>query len=190
MALARRVGDAFELVFDPSASIRMLVTDHGVPQSGVQVDMRAVLKEYAIERRFSDAEGRLVFESLGAGEYMLEVCTAGYWSEAVMVSAEKEGAERTLRAYRLASAELTLVNSAGARVSGVDIELAHREFNVDVAQWMASGRVPSGSLRSDSHGVIRVDGVPNGEFRWSAGGVQGAVRLAPASVNRFQLQLP
>ena len=32
MALARRVGDAFELVFDPSASIRMLVTDHGVPQ--------------------------------------------------------------------------------------------------------------------------------------------------------------
>jgi hypothetical protein len=190
MELARRVGDTFELVFDPSAQIRLLVTDHGEPQSGVQVDMRAVLKEYAFERRFSNTDGRLVFESLGVGEYSLETSSPGYWPGSVVFRAEQDAPERTLQAFRLASAELTLVNSSGARVSGVDVDLAHREFTVNVEQWMAQNLVPTRSLRSDSAGVVRVDGVPNGDFRWAAGGAAGVVRLAPASLTRLQLQLP
>lgn len=173
--------ERFEFVLDARASLRVELRDGDTPLPGVFVRLSDSGGAYNAFEGMSDGSARLETGRLGEGTYQMQVAHPGIWPVVVPVHALREAPDEVVQLRRLGALELAVRNAAGANLVDSEVGLRSLEFNVDVGEWIAAGRVSSSTqaLRTDGQGVLRVNGLPRGAYGWSIGGVEGVASVPP-----------
>jgi hypothetical protein len=188
--------DEIEFVLEADGVLELEVRDGEVPLAGVAVQMETESGVALSERKQTDDHGNTRFEPLGEGRYHVSCRRADCWP--VTVARELSASEHALVAVqmrRLADLELHVTNAAGLPVTGLMVELTPAEIDGDVASWIEERRVrASTGLTTDAGGVLRVQGLPRGDYRWSIGladqPLEGAFELLPGRANVVRILLP
>jgi hypothetical protein len=122
----------------------------------------------------------------------VDVLQSGYWRRDLFVDSTTGGDCIPLQVRRTGGLELEVRSAAGAAIVDATVELRSLEFDVDVADWIAAGRVvaPAGGLRTDTSGRVRVEGLPHGPYRASVGGGSSTVEVPAHAVGHAQLVVP
>ena len=170
-----------EFVLDARASVRVELRDGETPLPGVFVRLSDSGEEYRAHEGMSDGNARVEAGRLGEGTYQMQVAHPGIWPVVVPVHALREAPDEIVQLRRLGALELVVRNAAGANIVDSEVALRSLEFGIDVGEWLSAGRVSSATqtLRTNGQGVLRVNGLPRGEYRWSIGGVEGVVSVPP-----------
>jgi hypothetical protein len=161
--------DPLELRFDTEATLAVQLVENGQPQAGVQVRVLGGSGTYIVGWVNSDAEGVVRVPHLGAGTYDLTVLHPGYWQHGASIAASDASTPTPFEVYHLGTLRVTAKSIGGAPVSGFAVELEHARLG-SVADWIATGRVqaPSGSLATGPDGSLVINGMPRGNYTWSA----------------------
>jgi hypothetical protein len=166
--------DEIRCEFD--AGLDITVRDRGTPLPGLTVFLEDGERgEVAVELLPTDSTGRVRFGPLIASAYTLTISNPSVWPVAKRVEAQRGGTLVALDVRRRGSASID-VRRGGAPVVGQVLRIRSEEFETDVHDWVHDGRAvaPSG-LASDAHGRLRVDGLPNGSYRWECAVEEGQV---------------
>lgn len=187
--------DRQEFVLEATGRIDLRVVDGMEPLAGVAVSLRSESGVLLSSTKETDADGFTRFEPIGEGTYLFGCSQPDAWPSNLVINvAEDERVERRVQMRRLADLELTLRRADGIPIGGTDVFLRSLEFGLDVAEWLAAGRVTaSGGLRTDGLGVLRVEGLPRGSYEWAVAGeatASGSFELLPAQRNRVEARLP
>ena len=181
-----------EFVLEATASLELDLLDGDEPLAGVLTRIQTTAGVTLGDARQTDDQGRVRYESLGEGNYLLACHREDCWPSTIdRKLAPGEQARVQVQMRRLADLEFTLFSADGLPVSGVEVELTSQEFDVPVATWIEEERVraPDG-LTTDGRGTVRVEGLPRGSYSWSlsAGGqdLSGTFELAPAKTNQVR----
>lgn len=167
------------------SDLRVRLLDGPVALSGIQARLSDPHDQFLIGIFASDNTGLLEKPGFCEGEFLISVHLPNYWPTAAVVSVAASGGTTQLQVRRLADVDLELRSTSGLTVRDRPVVLHSIEFDTDVAEWIASGKVElPGGMVTDSTGHLRIQGLPRGEYRWtvfSAGGApsSGSVKLAP-----------
>ena len=166
-----------ELRIDPSLGIEVQVVDGALPLAGVQCRLWEEQRMYVLPSRTTDAQGRLTWERLGRGGFVLEASHSEVWSTEVHVEAAAPDTVAEVQVRRTGTLVLELRDALGGPLKSVPIELTSLEFGASVAEWIAAERVSSstGALASDDSGGLTLTGLPRGPYAWSLNGVEGTL---------------
>lgn len=189
--------EVIELVLDVPAALTVMVLDGSVPLPAVNLDVMDPLGgEFIFQQPTTNEQGLARCEHMALQPFQVRVEGMGLWPTKANVQPSLDGAPNPIQVRRLGGAriEATLVGSPLKRAS---IVIRSLEFDADVAQWIASGRIQSSSaaLETDDEGRLRLDGLPNGKYRWSAKNssdelVSGEFVVPPRAINDVRITLP
>ncbi len=167
--------EVVELVLESEASLQVQLSYPTGPAAGV----RAMLLDAAgriVERdTLSNDEGLVSWPSLEPGTYLVRINEPAHWYLDGRVSTEDTHRPVPLRVYRHAMLELEVRNAEGVPVAGLPLELVSLDFSTSVTAWIADGRVLASddALRTDAHGLLRLERLPEGSYEWSTRGPSG-----------------
>lgn len=184
-----------EFVLDASGSLELELVDGDELLTGVLARIQTRAGLTLDDARQTDDQGKVRYDMLGEGNYHLACHRADCWPTTVDEELSRgEQARVRVQMRRLADLELTLHTADGLPVSGATIELVSQEFGQPVATWIQEERVRTlGGLTTDTHGTVRVEGLPRGAYDWSltAGSqeLSGSFELSPALTNRVPVFL-
>ncbi len=186
-----------EIIFDARGEISIALRERDRPAAGVRViaeDAQGVA--WGLHEAFTDSEGIARWGPAGPGEYVVRVASPGWWPTRLEWNSATSPGTATLQVRRIASVEFEVKNNLGHAIPGVKVALASAELPEPLEELIRAGkvRVSDANLRTDAAGRIRFDGLPNGEFEWSAvssTGESGAGRAnaAPQAVARVVIEL-
>jgi len=183
-------GDEVTLVFDPSASLDLRVSDNGERLPNVQcwiLDTMG-LPDAAVA---TDTEGRARFARLGVGTYEISLVRHDCWPVTTGVTVSPDQSETHLQLRRLGDVTIEVVTAEGQPVRGAGLSLRSVEFETDVASWIADRRVRcEGGLVTDRGGEVTIEGLPRGRYAWSVEGGSGELDVRPGMRSRVRLELP
>jgi hypothetical protein len=175
-----------ELVFDPELVVAARLLDGDVPLPAVSCMLWDTEKAWGLPHASSGVDGVVSWSYLSEGDFLLEVRQGGYWSITTPVRAQPEGQATNVQLRRTGSVQFSVKNGVGLAVSGQVLGLFSLEFQCDVGGWLAGKRVKSsgGSLATDGEGRLRIEGLPQGSYAWSADPgsgevLQGVVKVPP-----------
>jgi hypothetical protein len=174
----RAIGSSpIDLVLAPDAPLALQLMERAVPASGVEVfvtDSRGVASGLGVLS--SNANGIVAGPRIGTGEYRVEIRQPGYWRESHLVELPRGESPPTVQVRRLGSLQLSVHDAYDQPASGISIDLYSNEMSVWASIWVQSGAVsqPTNDSRSDTQGMIRWDGLPDGPYRWRALSKDGA----------------
>ncbi len=186
-----------ELVVDCGFRIDLLVLDGDQPLPGLKVDLLSPLgMNFLFDSATTSPEGRCRFLSLSAQEFDAHVSEPGYWPSSLVLASTS--------GYSVARFQVRRLGGVRLRASIVGTPLRHKaiglrsiEFDTDVADWIAAGRVQASSAKlfTDEDGRLAVDGLPNGPYRWTAKNssgetVTGDFVVPPRAVADVNIPLP
>lgn len=177
--------EAIEVVLDAPAAVDLLCARAGVPVTGVTVQLYDGLALGERDRGFTDAAGRVRFEPYGLGSYWVRATKTGFWPVVLELEARPAGSppqELTLRG--LGDLRLAARDAGGAPVAGLAVSLFSLALGEEVAGWVADGLVaaPAGGLRTGPDGVLELEGLPEGAYRWELATPAGAVLAGEVDV--------
>jgi len=183
-----RLDDAFvEVTVAPRCASTIRFFERGSPAIGIRAHLRHCASGLPVRSMTTDEGGCGGSYRLSAGEYELAVDQPGYWPQTIVVGPDVP-TQWDVQVRRTASLELTLSNTSVGVGVQPGVELVYEESGESVADWLAADRA-QGSLAPDTAGVMRVDSVPNGRYRYRvlAGDVvlaSGHLDLAPHELTR------
>jgi hypothetical protein len=166
-----------EFVLAPNLSLVVRLLERNHPGAYVEAwakDSRGL--SYGLGTRFSDADGIVKWGPVSPGDYRVSIAQPGYWQTEQAVHLGNASDPITIQVRRLGSLQTSIVDRYGAAAPGVELELQSIEESASVADWIHSGAVPSppNGLVSDAQGHLRVDAIPNGDYRWSVKRTDGS----------------
>jgi len=145
----------------------------------------------------SDADGLVSWGPTSEGDYVVKMREFGWWPTSMNVRTGSADAPHVLQVRRLGSLAIEAKTGLGTAARGVPIGLRSVEFGAEVVDWIAERKVdaPVGGLITGEDGRLRIDGLPNGEYRWSAVDSEGrpieGVALVPsAGVGSCEIRVP
>jgi hypothetical protein len=162
--------DVVEIVVANDSFVEVRAIDHSSPLTGLQLDLIDPLGlDVVFESSASNPDGRVRFDHLDQQDFEVRSVGIGYWPTKARVTPTPDGAQLDMQVRRLGGAHLH-ASIMGTPYRRKPISLRSVEFDTDVAEWLAAGRVQAGSskLETDDDGRLAVDGLPNGAYRWSA----------------------
>ncbi len=171
--------DALEVVeieFDPKLAFEVRVVDGETPLPGVNCMLWSEEQEvYGLTHASSDSNGVAGWTYFGPGTAWIKVDQSGYWPAQDKIVAAPPGNPTSLQVRRVGNLTLEVRSKAGLLVAGQAVELRSIEFNADVSGWISAKSIvsASGGLVTDAGGVLKLQGLPRGEYRWSMAGVDG-----------------
>jgi hypothetical protein len=186
-----------DLAIDPDAALHLRFVDGNVSLPGVSASIHEARSfGFQLAHLTSDAQGEARLERVPAGELECRVNHPGIWPARATVHATPEGGTQAVRLRRVGSVVLR-VTRGGAPWAGALLRIRSVEDDVDVTTWMASSAIradpPTGL--TDAHGVLRLDGLPNGDYAWSiesgaAALLQGSVGVLPVREVEALIDVP
>lgn len=181
-------------VLDARSSLELRLLDGSVPLAGVAVRLETSGAYALSDPRSTDEHGVTRFGPLGEGAYGFGCRRADCWPlyRKLEVGPKDQGVHE-LQMRRLAGLELVLRDANGTPIAAAEVELRSLEFGVEVAEWVRADRVtaPQG-LRTNALGVLRLEGLPRGQYIWSIPGDDasgGTLELVAGSANRLDVRL-
>ncbi|MBL8858312.1 MAG: carboxypeptidase regulatory-like domain-containing protein [Planctomycetes bacterium] len=187
----------FEIVLAGNCSVELRARDGAVALPGVSLELGVPqADDFVFERIATDDAGRARFQRLEHQDFEVRVLGVGLWPTVVHVSPTLEGAQRELQVRRLGGARLR-ATIVGTPFRNKPIQVRSVEFDTDVAEWLAAGRIEASAnkLITDADGRLNLDGLPNGQYTWSAkssDGTQmnGHFTVPPRAVTDVTISLP
>jgi RNA polymerase sigma factor (sigma-70 family) len=181
----------FEYVLDAGGTIELTLLDGDVPLAGVLTRIQTTAGITLGEAPQTDEQGRVRYDSLGAGIFDLACHRADCWPASVVEELTTgEQARLQVQMRRLTTLDFFLHRADGVPISGAEVELRSSEFDASLAEWLALGRIQAKSLTTDAKGSLHVEGLPRGRYSWSvASGEQpseGSFELSATQENRIQ----
>ena len=176
---------------DLSSRIHVRLVERGVPMPGIPVGL-AEPGDWRI--RFqgdTQSDGTLEIPDLGFGTYELSIRGGGCWPDTRHLSSSPDPVTEDIEVRRMGAVELS-VRRAGLPVTGVGLTVRSLELDGDVADWVKQGRAQVGptGLVTDSAGIVRLQGLPNGPYRWEADGMSGPFVVEPWTTVGVVIELP
>ncbi len=185
------------VVLEAECSIHARLMSAGSPLPGVGVSILAAGSTYIVGNIVSDADGIIHVDSVSDSAYQLIVSHPGYWPQTIEIDAHTSDEPVHVRVHRLGELEFQAHATTGAVVTGLPIYLVHEELGRYLEQWIADGLLPSppGGCATDSQGVLRLSGVPEGTYTWrvawpEVGELSGTVEIEPKGKSRVEIALP
>jgi len=177
-----------ELIAESTLDIQLL--DGSEPASGMRCQFVDPTGRGGvwIPSRTSDPEGRVSWDLLTEGEYLLRGHHADYLPVRELV---RTGADQPVEVQVRRTGEIVIqaTSDTGLPVSGLPIVLTNIEFDRNVMEWVDLKYIvpPPAGLVTDLSGQLRLDGLPHGEYRWrvsSFGGepLEGAFTVSAGEV--------
>jgi hypothetical protein len=143
----------------------------------------------------SDENGVVRFGPVADGAYRVSVPEPSVWPVEQIVEARAKGASPTVIEVRR-RADLRVVLTGPGR-SGRRVRLQSVSNDGDPEVWLRDGLIVAspGSMVTDGDGVLRVGGLPHGEYRWtvelaSGDTLGGEVTLPPAGIEELRVVVP
>ncbi len=166
------------ITFDPTTSLLLQISDRGDTVAGCRVEVApANWPTMTLRSASTSATGAVDFERLTEAEYMVSSTSASTWPVSRILKSTASGQAVPFEVRRRGSVALE-VTRGGAHVDWSELRIQSVEFEVDVKTWIEAGLVHSSS-RDQSSGPNRgprIDGLPRGEYRWSALATDGEPR--------------
>ena len=118
-ALPSQSGEVVEVVFDRSASLRLHLTDEGVPQPTATVRLWNPERPERVltPGRMPDAAGYLTLPRLGPGSYELRASASNLWPARMLVDATREGSLYEVSVRRLGAFNVSFVDPEGSPIA-------------------------------------------------------------------------
>lgn len=157
------------LVLDTDATLELMFHDRGFPMHGVKGVLESPTGLGQLFVGAADAAGRADAGAIGSGPYVVKVDEHDLWPLRLPIQVRPGENRRTVEVRRIGGLTLTATRPAGQPLPDAAVSLRSLEFDEDVADWVAQGRIhaPPGGLRTDGEGRLRVTGLPNGPYRYS-----------------------
>jgi len=159
-----------ELVLDAAETLQVVALDRDVPLRAITMDLLdAINGSFVFARMVSGDDGRAQCRPVAGQDFSIRIQGADLWQVTDRVHPTVPNAFSPVQVRRLGSAQFEATMLGSPLVSRT-ISLRSLEFSTDVAEWIAAGRAQttSSNLQCDDRGRLRVDGLPNGPYRWSA----------------------
>jgi len=201
-ALGRQYGvacngaeDEIEILFESEAFLTLMVMDGSHILEGVLCSIRSPIGRLH-SRTPSNDSGTVQFAALGPGHYDIHAERRDCWPVDRRVEVKEGGTQVDLQMRRLGGVEVEIVSREGLGVRGQVVGVRSVEFDCDVADWLAEGRVQSETrLVTDSKGHVRIEGLPRGSYRWTIaleGGktLESVIEVPAARVGQERIVLP
>jgi hypothetical protein len=194
--VAGRTGELIEVQFEPTHAVRVRLADGTDAVAGAEIMVFDPRHVYGLFAKTTNSEGEAVQGPVGAGHYLVDIDHPGCWGTTAKVDARADDGWTEVQVRRLGSLELEVRNAGNVAIAGASVGLESIEFGTDVGSWISEGRVSaSHGLATDERGVLRVDGLPRGFYRWSiaipnAAPLAGTVEVPPNAVGRAMIAVP
>jgi hypothetical protein len=164
-----------EVELEAEGSIQLRLVDDGVRLAEVQTWLEATDGVRLSRPLPTGPDGVVRYEPVGPGTYRFACQRADCWPTSIDITMTEEtqvGRDVPLR--RLSDVTLTVVDPEGRPISGLPVALVPFGFECDVSAWIDAGRVraPKGTS-TDAQGELRLEGLPHGEYGWSAASSEG-----------------
>lgn len=188
-----------EIVLAPDAVLRVRMLESGHAAANLEAWAGDAKNGIAIasQTRFSDPDGLASWSPVARGDYIVRVVHPGYWRSERMVRVGTDPDPAPMQVRRLGSIEVQVKDAYDVEREGVAVDLLSVEQQAWASNWIEHGLVPAPphGLVTDEHGRLRVNGLPNGPFRWRAtapGGspVEGEVTVPPQAVGSIAITVP
>lgn len=186
-----------EITLAPDLDLQALVFERQTPVPAIQAaahDQRGL--GFGLGETSSDASGLLRWRPVSKGDYRIDVRHPGYWPVDQDIHLTSDSPPIPIQVRRLGNVEIVVKNNYGNALDGAAIDLYSEEMKAWVSAWIQSGLVPSpaSGMITSSEGCLRVNGLPNGEFRWRVtppGGTarEGAFTVAPQTTTQQEIQV-
>lgn len=197
IAIPTKRDESIELVLDADSTLRVLALDRDTPLRAVTMDlMDPIGGGYVFTRLVSGDDGRASYRPVADQEFRVRVQASDLWQITDLVRPMPGDAPTPVQVRRVGGVQLraTLV---GSPMRMKPISIRSLEFSADVQDWVASDRVQCSSptLTCDENGNLRIDGLPNGPYRWTAQSssgdeVSGDFVVSPRAVVTVNVALP
>lgn len=186
------------LEFDPRGELAVRLIERNAGAQGVRVvaeDSQRV--QWGLSEAFTNEMGLVRWGPAAPGDYTVQVDSPGWWPTKIGVHATGSSTPFDVQVRRVGSLELNVRSVLDRPLPGVSIALRSVELGQSAADWMASGMVTASNsaLITDENGHLRIDGLPNGDFEWTAVSSNGSERsgrlnVPPHAIGREQIELP
>lgn len=155
-----------EVVVDFDAHLQVSLVENSQPAAGIALSLAARAGSFSALEATSSMAGTYNFKGLQEGEYTLTIGGPGWWKVEQSVHPTKQGAQATIAVRRLGGVEITF-RSQGLPIPGCAVRLESLTPGDDLDGWVSEDRITV-SVASGSDGVWKAEGLPAGQYRWSA----------------------
>jgi hypothetical protein len=157
------------VTFVRGTTVEVVLERAAGPAAGVQAVLRNTLRTHSIRGPRSDEHGRVVWDSVAPGEYIVEVRDDRYWPTGTTIRVDDSGNVPSLRVYRLCTLDVT-ATVVGVGTEDVELHLQRIGGETPLADLVRSGHVASstGSMQTGDNGRLRLEGVAEGSYVWTA----------------------
>jgi hypothetical protein len=179
-------GPSTELILERSEVLRAQVSSANGPAAGVAVSLLAAGGTYIVANVVTDPKGRIELEAALDALPEFVPTHPAYWPVTRVSTPQSSWDAIAVRAYGLAALEIQVQSPGGAPVVDLHVQLGHVDLKESVDEWLARGLLPvSTTAATDSQGSLRIDGIPEGLYRWQAQTSDGGLRTG-----EFELVAP
>ncbi len=197
VTLGRDTEKVTELEFAPDLDLEIQLLDGTEPLPGVHCRLWDERELYGIPSATTNENGVVKWTPLSEETFLVRISQPGYWPTDAYVTSHAEGTPTPVQVRRLGDLEVELRSVSNLSVSQLAVDLVSLEFGTNVLEWVQGGLVTSSSpvLQADATDLIRIEGLPRGDYRWtvvSAVGeaVGGVATVLPAATERVRVLLP
>ena len=170
------IDDVHEIVFEAAVTTETVLMRRTGPVVGESGRFFSEQLTRAARGPASDELGRSVWTNLAPGNYVFVFDDEGYWPIHKPVTIGKGAAPIRVDLYRLCTIRVEVTNRG---VPGADAGLFMQRVGgpTPLAKFLPGGFVSSstGSMTTDSHGVVALTGVAEGLYEWAVTFADGAI---------------
>lgn len=189
--------DILEIVLEARSTLAVRLLDGETPLPAASLRFLAPHTQHIVSVQTTDAHGVARYGPVAEGSYIVAVEQPGVWLTQTTVEAGDDGAPRDVQVRRVGALHLQLASSTQQSVAGIHVELVSADSGATLSDWLARGlvTVDGGVAATDASGLVRIQGLPHGEYlvrltsttgTWAA----GRVTVNPGAPTNAQLSVP
>ena len=179
-----------EVVYAPATNVTLHVNDRGTSLEGISLMVESMLTYRIIDWSTVGAGGNVPINAISPGPVRIYTLAPGLWQELRFAEVSDSQPIIDVQFRRLGAFEIKVTDAFGKPIANAPVALTSDEYGVDVATWLAEGKVQSSSgMATDATGTLRIDGLPNGPFTWSVEGEFGTISVPPNGVGLVYAQV-
>lgn len=160
--------EPFEVVLDARVDVQVVLTGKRGFVGGLQPSLSDARGLFPLAGAFSDERGQVAWRRLSEGDYFVHLDHPDHWPVWQPFRAT-EGMGPVMVPTRRRCDFALRVTLAGLPLARHPVELVYVDANRPAAELLTDERASasSGSLATDTRGVLALTGFPEGEYRWT-----------------------
>ena len=163
-------GSPLRVIWDADLTLSVRAMDRGEQIVGAKMEVDLITEPAPLYRSDLDEEGILTYAHVSDVDYKVSITSPWVWPQSHVVRAGN-GSPVNTEFRRRGDLQITLQTSTGIQIAGALVTLESLEFKgQSPSDWLDQGLISTstGSFETDSSGRLKITGLPNGLYSWSA----------------------